>query len=319
MVGGVPGYQSNAVPVYQGWNNLWAFPLLAVLRPFSSRPNEVWVFWKHQYWWWPAYHPIYSHFGWLCSALLLALPAGVLRHLRRPGAGGAFRLTFTWITLAFVVLSLPQRYRVDGMFCGFPRYLLCLPVLVALWTLLPGLVWLREAGWRKLGGAAGLCLVGYFLAQSWLCFEYDDTKPFSMVMEFMAKPDARPGGQMAFAFDRVAGPADPVAFDSGFGGMSYPLYGAGFTRPVTYLRPAPGTVAIPPEALWVVVDRSWNVGWSHPGVTDTSQFGLPIRRAPSSEDLAVYQQLAKDPRFALVYADPAVNQFVFQRRQHARS
>jgi hypothetical protein len=123
---------------------------------------------------------------------------------------------------------------------------------------------------------------------------------------------------MAFGLDRVAGPADAIAFDSGFGGMVYPLYGAKYTRPLCYLWPAAGIVAIPPETQWVVIDRSWNVGWSHPGVTHTGDFWLPFKRAVSPEDLALYNQMVRDPAFVLVYNNTVSNQFVFQRQAHGR-
>jgi hypothetical protein len=63
----------------------------------------------------------------------------------------------------------------------------------------------------------------------------------------------------------------------------------------------------------VVIDRSWNVGWSHPGVTDTGQFDLPIQRAPTEEDEALCKQLQADPSFQLIYMRLDLDQAAFVR------
>lgn len=318
MVGGMPGYEANAVPRYIGFSNLWKFPLLAILRPFSSNSSGVWVFWRHEYWWWPSYHPIYGHFGWLCSVLLLLVPFGVFLHRKSTKDGSAaYRIILSTSILAYAFLSMPQRYRVDGMFCGFPRALLCLPLLVTLWTSLPLMSWLRARRQGLLCLALGIGAAGYFSAQSYFYFKNDVTKPFDLVLADLSGTGQRQVNNIEDILDRVAGPYDPVAFDSGFGGMVYRLYGERLTRPVTFLRPSPRGVVIPSEVKWVVIDRAWNVGWSHPGVKDTGQFWLPIQRAPTTEDGALFGQLMKDPGFVLVYISNADDQAVFQRRPAA--
>jgi hypothetical protein len=65
----------------------------------------------------------------------------------------------------------------------------------------------------------------------------------------------------------------------------------------------------------VVIDRKWNVGWSHPGATTTADFFLPMKRGASQEDLALVAQLTRDPEFALVYSDPGTNQWIFVARK----
>ncbi len=314
MVGGKSGFEANAVPSYIGFSNLWKFPLLAILRPFSSKPDAVWVFWKHQYWWWPGNHPIYGHFGWLCSLSLLAVPFGVLQHRKSKGESESFRLVLSLSILVFVFLSLPQRYRVDGMFCGFPRSLLCIPVLVSLWSVLPLLIWLRERGRTFLWRGLGLVLALSFSSQAYFYLRNDETKSFGLVMSAVEHPDLRFVNGVGDVIDKIAGPSDVIAFDSGFGGMVYRLYGAQLNRPVVFLQPKSGVFQIPAEAKWVVIDRSWNVGWSHPGVQDTSEFWLPTKRDPTDEDSVLVMQLSQDPAFALVYNDPANDQAIFLRR-----
>jgi hypothetical protein len=51
------------------------------------------------------------------------------------------------------------------MFCTFPRYLLCIPVLVSLWAVVPTLIRLRGKGKVMGMWGAGVGLVAYFLAQ----------------------------------------------------------------------------------------------------------------------------------------------------------
>lgn len=317
-VGGVSGFQSNAVPNYTGFSNLWRFPLLLLLRPFSSHANGVWVFWKHQYWYWPAYNGIYSHFGWLCSVLVALVPLGVHRHLAEREEGGAYRRTLTWIILGFSALSLPQGYRVDGMFCTFPRYLMSLPLLVALWALLPGLLLLKGRGRGLPAWGLALALMATFAGQCGLAFLHDGSKPLSLVGARLQTPDYMPDLGVETALDKVAGPEDPIAFDSGYGAFVYPLYGARLSRPLVYLARGPEGVRIPPGAKWVVIDRKWNVGWSHPGARTTADFFLPIQRGASQEDLELAMRLAKDPDYVLVYNAPADDQWVFLARRFQR-
>ena len=317
MVGGISGFQSNAVPNYLGFSNLWKFPILAVLRPFSSSDAGVWVFWKHEYWYWPAYNGIYGHFGWLCSALLLLVPFGILKHRGSAGDGSGYRAAFIWASLGFVVLSLPQGYRVDGMFATFPRYLLCVPVLVGMWSLLPCLLWIRGKGRGIPATAAGLALTLYFAGQAFLYLVNDSSKPLRAVVNGLGGTEKRPELGVESIVDQVAGPEDSIAYDSGYGGFVYHLYGIGLTRPLIYLPRHPGPIAIPPGVKWVVIDRTWNVGWSHAGATTTAEFMLPaLGRGESPEDLALVNQMRRNRDFVEVFNRPRVNQWAFLARKY---
>ncbi len=318
-VGGVDGFESNAVPRYIGFANLWRFPILALLRPFASGVDRVWVFWRHEYWWWPGNRSLYCHFGWLCSLLPALLPFGIRQHRREDGEAPAFRVFLSAGILGFVLFCLPQRYRVDGMFCGFPRALLCIPVLVALWTLLPVLAWLRERKWTLLSVLAGLGLLAYYGGQSYTYLRYDETKSYQELVWCLDHPDHPKQFGLYQAFNQVAGPSDPVAYDGGFGGFFYPLYGPDLARPLRFIPHGAHPLPVPEESKWVVIDRAWNVGWSHPGVRSTAEFGRPIQRAPSEEDLELFGQLFADPAWALVYNDPGMNQAIFVRRSALRS
>jgi len=312
MVGGVSGFESNAVPNYLGFSNFWKFPLLVLLRPFSSNSLGVWVFWEGAYWYWPSFNSIYGHFGWLCSALVLLVPLGLRQH--RTEAGG-YRLVWTWLTLGYILFTLPQGYRVDGMFATFPRYLLCIPVLVALWTVLPALQWMRDRDWSVARWATGLGLAAYFLVQAAYYLTKDVSKSLDLVVRSLELPGQRPNLNIESVVDQLAGPDDPVAFDSGYGGFVYPLYGAGLTRPLVFLPRRPGPIPIPPGVKWVVIDRSWNVGWSHPGATTMAEFMAPLKRGEVHEDLTLVEQMKRDPEFAEVVVPNRFNQWAFVARK----
>jgi hypothetical protein len=162
--------------------------------------------------------------------------------------------------------------------------------------------------------AMGISLVAYFLGQSYLYFANDTSKPFYLVEQRLQWPDRRPEMGVEGFVDQAAGPTDSIAFDSGYGAFVYPLYGVACTRPLVYLPRGSGNAQIPPGVKWVVIDRMWNVGWSHPGATTTADFFLPIKRGASQEDLALVSQMVKDPHFALVYSDPAHDQWAFLAR-----
>lgn len=315
QAGGIDSFEAFATPHYNGISNLWRFPLLALMKPFSSNPMAVWVPWARQYWFWPSYRTVYGHFGWLCTVLLVLLPVGIRGHRRDPGAA-PFRLLATIGILSFAAFALPQQYRVDGMFCGSPRYLLCLPVLVLLWTAVPLLSWLRQRQ-RFIHGLLGFAALAYFAGQSWVYFQRDETRSFAVVMNAMENPAWSMQGGVAEKFDRNAGANDPVALDGGFGALFYPIYGIQQQRPVFFLRPSPGTVAIPAQVKWVVIDRSWNAGWSHPGVTTTADFFLPIQGRVTAEDTAVFLQLSKDSAWRLVFLNPARAEAIFLRNAMA--
>jgi hypothetical protein len=88
----------------------------------------------------------------------------------------------------------------------------------------------------------------------------------------------------------------------------------GLTRTILFLPPAAQRSHIPPEADWVIVDRSWNAIWGHPGLTDMGKFWTYFNRGkPAPEDVRLLELLRRDPAFELVYHAPRTNQAVFRR------
>lgn len=314
VVGGVDGFQSDAVPHYSALSYLWKFPVLVFWKPFSKMPDGVWAFWEHRYLWWPDYQILYSHFGWLCTILLSVIPFGWKRHRSVDGTGRAFRIAVTVAILAYSFLVLPQRYRVDGFFCAFARSLLCVPVLVVLWSALPLIEWLRSKGKNTLVTIASVGILAYFSGQAFVYLKNDQSKSFNEFTGALLSGKSYRANALVAFMDHNAGPEDSIAYDSGFGGFFYPLYGPGLKRPLHFLQVRTTPVFIPPDAKWVVIDRSWNSDWSHPGVLSTGDFWKPWVSAPSAEDLIVVNQMLKDPRFVLVFANPGSAQAVFLRR-----
>ena len=145
-------------------------------------------------------------------------------------------------------------------------------------------------------------------------------EPLSYVLDIADRPAERRhrrSGQNYRAgviVDRAAGPTDEIAFDGGFDGWSYYCFGAGLGRRVTYLHPERGLpVTIPASARWVVVDRIVNIDFGDPTFVATGDWRFLGKGKPSAEDLAVFEQVQRDPRFKLVYADGSKNQAVFER------
>ncbi len=251
--------------------------------------------------------------------MMILLPVGILYHLRVQPDGAPYRRVVTISALSFAAFTLLQQYRVDGMFCGMPRFLLCLPVLVVLWTAVPLLSWLRGRGRTILHGILSLSALAYFVGEHWEYLRKDETRSWDMVREMLDHPEQPLAGNVAVVFDRHAGPKDAVALDGGFGALFYPIYGTRCERPLYFLKPSPGSVAIPGQAKWVVIDHSWNAGWSHPGATSTADFLLPSKGIATKEDKAVFLQLSKDPSWQLMYLDPSRDEAVFLRKAMAAS
>lgn len=312
--GGISSFEANAAPRYTGIANLWHFPLMLFGKPFSSNELGAWAVWDGRYWFWPTYRIVYGHFGWLCSALLILLPFS--RALTRgvDDSARTFRLHLSLGLISFVLFCLPQQYRVDGMFCGMPRYMLCIPLVIAIWTSVPLLGWLRRKGWPFLHGLIVLGTLAYAMAQHWIYFKRDEARPFALFVHELLNAAPREPILMSEILDRIAKPKDVVALDGGFGALFYPAYGTQLDRPLHFLKPDPKRVSIPADTKWVLIDRSWNSGWSHPGATTAADFWGPITPRPTTEDLALLAQLRRDPDWELIVINPPLVQAIFRRR-----
>jgi hypothetical protein len=320
----MPPDPENA-PAYDGFANLWHFPVLAFLRPFALSSDDIWVPWLHAYRHWGRHDLFFSEWGFPASLLLLALPFGIARYGRRRERGEAapserFLAAFAFVVLFLLFLPLRMQKLSILAATGQCRFTIFLPVLIALFTAVPAVA---NASARARVGVAAAAVLGCSLLFSGQAVGEgmnDLYEPFDYVREIAHHPEdrhSRRSGQnyrAAVIVDRLAGPNDEIAFDGGFDGWSYYCFGRDLGRKVTFLHPERGLpVKIPETAKWVVVDRIINIEFGHPVFVATGDWSYLGRGTPSAEDRAVYDQMLHDPSFKLVYSFDEKNQAVFER------
>jgi hypothetical protein len=304
---------------YGAWRNIWEFTTTLVIAPFASKNGGVWNVFHREYWWWPENDVWTSNWGAIVSALAIALVPCVWRYR---GQGAVVERRATCIAAAFTyVFTLPINAPPAGYYNSFVRYTVYVVPLIASWTLSPALLELERRATRAVAAARVALATGVAAFGIWALNEFglgDAYAPLPFLAYMLDHPDNRipwvRRNRAASAVDALAAPGDTCAFDVGFDTWIYPAYGANWTRGVEFLQPAAGDVTIPDDADWVAVDRSWNVFFGHPGFVDMGKWHLIGRGKPTDEDLKVYRQLSRDPRFELVYDDRAQNQAVFHRR-----
>lgn len=318
---------------YGDWQNLWMFPLLTFLRPFTG--DQGWIPWTGARWFWPAYDLYFSHFGVPSSLLLLATAFGVARYASTGPVPAVERALGSYVLGATFFATLPIRLDLPiGFFEGYVRYVMFLPPLVMLWTVGP---WMRElaarsrqdrvgGGSRRLGGPAGaaftataLAASGAFAFYAFNCARFDRYAPFSFLAHVIRHPEAARVVPDRFHaanwLDSHAGSRDVVAFDgSSIDAWAYPLYGDTLERQVIYLHPDRGQVTIPDDVQWVVIDRAWNRLFGDPSFHDFGDWRTALLHGRLTDlDLRLYRQMKADPRYRLVYRDKVFNQAVFER------
>jgi hypothetical protein len=300
---------------YGDWSHLVTFPVLALLRGFST-DDTVWVPWQGKRWFWPHDDLFFSTFGLAASLCTLALPLAFARRPRDSRA--AERGLATVAVLAAFLGILPAHVQEPpvGLYLGFVRYTSFVPVVAFLWTVVP---WARRAS-PRVAGAALVIASALFVSNAVRDVLRDQYAPWDFVAAVLTGREppraihtwARRAGPWV---DDYAGPDDVVAFDGAFDAWVYPLYGRSMRRKVVYLHDtASGHAVIPDDARWVAIDRSWNVVVGDPGWTDFGTYREhTLRGRPLPEDLALYEQLLRDPRFRLAYREEHANQAVFER------
>jgi hypothetical protein len=287
------------------WRNLFYFPPLLLWRPFDPDPELV-TAWSGQKWWWPKHDHMFATLGEAFTIGVALLPAAVL--LRRRHEAPLDRAALATILGVTALLTVLVRFAPFGFFNGFPRYLLFLAPLVF------------AASFGELGArlrwqwVAGLLVTVVFSLSAARAVLRDPYYPFVALRDRWNKRDALDRHlpwqrwRAAVLADAEAGPDATIAFDGDTESYLRPLYGAGLGRRVLFIR---GAV---PEADWVVIDRSWNKLFGHPGMRDLTRFADLGGKGPlTGADLAVYRSLLADPRFRLVFFNEDVGQALFQR------
>ena len=314
----------NITPTYGEWSNLWRFPALLWLRAFSNDPMTVFVPWRDARWFWPKDELYFSDFGVVVSSLALLVPIGIAAR-RRPTVDPCHRrehAAASLYLLAMTALVLPIRYRIDGAFDSYPRYVLFLPLLIADWGAVALLERYRSE--RAAATATRLTLFGAavaLLGEGFVVARDDHFAPLDYLQFLLRNPGDRSlaieGEHAAQRLDAVAGPYDRVAVGGGFGAWIYPAYGAGLTRDVTVLPVVPSERSrVLGEVDWVVIDRAWPIAWGAPDLTDMGRVHeLMFHGALSAEDLAFFSAMAHDSRFTAAFVDLARGQAIFRRKE----
>jgi hypothetical protein len=293
---------------YGDWANLWRFPYMALAEPFSREPLAVWVPWRREFWFWPRYELFFSGYGPLFTILVCAIPycAYRFRNVNRE------RFVFAMAALVAALLIMPLQFRPLGFFGGLPRFLAFVIPAVMAYSLAPIVANLQ-------GNAVRVCLVAlaaYFSYEAFQCGYRDRFSPWIYTKQMAEEPGARwiwiSRWRAGNYLERYAGPSDVVAIDCDFDTWIYPALGERHARRLEFIPH--GTTRIPDDAQWVMVDRTWNLIWRSPAMTDLSKaFDAMFAGYPTEEDTRVIRALGRDPHWQLVYYRPRLNQAVFRR------
>lgn len=305
-----------ATAAYGDWFNLWQFPYLLLTIPFAASEHGVWVPWAGEYWFWPHYEIFWSHYGFLFTIAVLLLPFAILRLNVLSGDRATERRIAMLAAVIAVAIMLPTVARPIGFYGSYPRYVLVLLPLIFARTFGA----LADALWRNRAATSHALLAFLALAFCWyaaLCAEKDRFAPLEYVIWASRHPGTRSipfmGGRAASVVDRRAGPHDEIAIEGTFETWSYPAYGAGLTRTVTFLPPNPTPADVPTTADWVIIDRSWNTIWAM-DMKDMGEGWTKLGRGrPGPGELQFFEAMLSDPRFRLVYRLDRHNQAVFKR------
>jgi hypothetical protein len=319
---------TNITPAYNGWSNLWRFPVLLWLRPFSPYTKGLLVPWLDSRWFWPKYEIYFSDFGVLISCLAVLIPVALVFALAgrkrddatapaaRERAAASLFLVVTMVTI------LPIQYRIDGAFNSYARYVLFVPLLVVDWGVLPLIDRLPTVSARNIAVTTFLIVQSEaFFGEAFVTGFCDAFAAPMYLVHLMNHPNSRMPQAGYFpraeqVLDVTAGPHDRVLIDGDFGAWIYPAYGRELTREVEV---APLNSEARDRAVdaadWVVIDRYWAICWGAPQLTDMGKALTYFDRGLlSARDIVFYNRMVKDPRFTVSYRDISHAQIVFHRQ-----
>jgi hypothetical protein len=252
---------------FDDFANIWQAPYVLIAAPFSRNSLALYVPWQDSPWFWRRYEIYFSHLGIGFSLAALALPFALIT-LRRERSKE--RLVGSVVALAAFVAMLPVVTVPHGLYTiSLPRYALFIVPVVLAWSI--------EAAVRSHDSVARIAMI----ASVALFFIYgidfavnDSFAPLRYVFWARAHPGTRivpfSRNETPCIVDRIAGPHDKIAIDSGFGSWIYPAFGRDLTRPVQLL-PGKGPLIVDSDARWVVIDRTYEAVWMRPGYRDLSQ------------------------------------------------
>lgn len=278
---------------YGQWANLVDVPYLMVR---VSLGFDARLPWSSARWPWPPYDLYGSHYGPVLGGAFLLLPFCLWRY-RRDG-GDALRRERAIATAAAIVgfiILLPLVQLPRHVSQATLRYSLFLLPAVIAWTVAPL--------WKRFPPAIARIATGAILViavqQAIQTAAFDTFAPIEHARFCARHPGTRRihwmPNRAGSVVDAKAGPRDTVAMHGGAADIwVHPVYGRELTRTVVFVRNA---AEIPPDAQWVAIDY------------------MPVRENDArGEEVRLYEELRRDPRFALVYYNERFNQAVFKRR-----
>ena len=300
---------------YDDWENLWQAPWVLLTAPFSPSQHELYVPWEDRPWFWKRDEIYFSHLGvpFAICAVLMPVALWLFRSDVRDRARE--RIATSVAALATLLMMLPVRDvpMPHGVYVvALPRYVLFIVPIVFGLTIAPALARLSPRQTQIVSWV----FAAWFVHQAVNAAINDRFVPIEYVTWARERPGTRvvpfdPRRASTIA-DRLAGPDDAIAFDAGYAAWIHPAFGAGLRRPVTFLARAE---PVPDGAKWVIVDRSFPSIWQHKDFRDISQWEDYLGRGvPRPEDLERIRELARDPRFELVYHRGPLAEAVFRRR-----
>lgn len=297
---------------YGQWSNLWKGPYVLIVENFSLQSDRLTVPWSAEPWLWQRYELYYSELGVAFAVCALVMPFVIWR--RREGRANE-RFAGIVVTLIAWLAILPFGSRPVGTFLILlPRFsLFIVPVVFAC-----AVGAIAERWPRTMPLLVGVALLQFSL-YAYENAERDTFAPLDYVIYASQHPTKRlppvAVGRAAAVLDEMAGPTDAVAFDGGTSSFIHPAYGSCLTRRVDFIPPGSGPPLIANEVQWVAIDRAWNLIWGNHDLTDLGAATRLLRHGePTVEDLRVLRALHDDPRFEMVFFNPAALQAVFHRR-----
>lgn len=306
---------------YDDWQNLWQAPWVLLTAPFSPWPDDLYVPWESETWFWKKYEIYFSHLGMPFALCAVLAPFAIARFRRDARHAADERMALAAAALATLFMLFPVRDvpMPHGIYVtALPRYVLFILPIVFGWSLVPALERIERDS--PLYAMAALFLAaGWFSHDAMTYAREDRFVPPGYVKWAERHPGTRvvpfnPTSAAQLA-DRNIPENETIAVDAGYGTWIHPLFGPHLRRPVEFIPRGDGPPVIDAKTKWVVVDRNWAIVWQHPLFRDTSLWRKYIAKGkPTAEDTRTVRYLLHDPRFELVYYRPSGNQAVFRRR-----
>jgi hypothetical protein len=308
--------ERRAFVAYDDWTNLWQAPWVLLAAPFAPHLQRLDVPWSPLPWYWARYEIYFSHLGVPFALCTLLLPWIILRCRRDAPERAPERHAMAIAAFATVLMMLPVRDvpMPHGVYTiALPRYVMFAGPVVFTLAAAPAMARLANAS-RRYAVMVLSALAAWFLIQAVDAALNDRFVPIEYVLAVREHPGTRliafDPRRAASIADRVVGPREPIYFDAGYAAWIHPAFGRDLQRPVHFID----SPAVPAEAKWVVVDRSFRIIWQHERFRDLSQSMTYLARGtPTERDTSIIRQLLHDPHWRTVFYNRRQNQAVFQR------